>query len=362
MLRELKMKSLKKNLLLIILFFVVSAIFFGLTMPDYLVLLKGPQNLNEMTADEIVEGAYVKGTIKLIYGSYANTTQTKNGDSKVVSEEYVIPVGESEYMGLVAGGSDMEKSRILLNESDMYLDDQSYEITSSFDVKGTIKRMDAESLMYYHEALGYDEMNAQDQELFLPYCLQAGKIGSQDLSSLVIFTIFAVLFLGLALFFLIRALSGSSQKMLKQYCGAHVGADEKIEQFYRTTKPVNGLRVNHNYLLGSTADGNAIFLTPDDLVWAYTHVTRTRMYGVITVGKTYVVALRTRNRKQYMHGVKNEGQAKAVLEKIHETWPWVLIGYSGEMDEAYRKNLPAVLRAVDERRNEQRYGDDQSLN
>ena len=45
---------------------------------------------------------------------------------------------------------------------------------------------------------------------------------------------------------------------------------------------------------------------------AYTHVTRTRLYGIITVGKAYVVALRTRNRKQYMHRVKNEAQAKAV--------------------------------------------------
>lgn len=353
MLHELKMKSLKKSLLLIVLFFIVSAVFFGMSIPDYLHLLKGPRNLNEMTADEIADGVYVKGTIAMIYGSYANTTETKNGNSKVVSEEYVIPVGENEYMGLVAGGADMEKSRTLLNESEMYMDDQSYEITSSFDVKGTIKKMDGESLMYYHEALGYDEMSAQDRELFLPYCLHVGKIGSEDLGSLILFTVFAVLFLILALFFLIRVLSGSRQKMLKQYCSAHVGADEKIEQFYRTTEPVNGLRVNHNYLLGSTADGDAIFLTPGDLVWAYTHVTRTRMYGLITVGKTYVVALRTRDRKQHMHRVKNEGQAKAVLEKIHETWPWVLIGYSGEMDEAYRKNLPAVLRAVDERRNEQ---------
>ncbi len=359
MFHELKMKSLKKNLLLIIVFFVVAAVFCGISVPDYLLLLKGPQNLDEMTADEIGNGLYVKGTISFIYGSYANTTKTQNGNSEVVSEEYVIPVGENSYMGLVTSGSDMEKSRTLLNESEMYMDDQSYEITGSFEVTGTIRTMDSESLRYYRDALGYDEMGSEDQALFLPYYLQAGKIGSGDFGSLIFFTILGVLFLVLAVVFLVRALSGSGQKMLKQYCGAHVGADEKLEQFYRTTEPVNGLRVNHNYLLGSTADGNAIFLTTDDLVWAYTHVTRTRMYGLITVGKTYVVALRTRDGKQHMHRVKNENQAKEVLERIHEEWPWVLIGYSDELDKAYSKDRSSVLKAVDERRGEQKYGDGQ---
>lgn len=347
MFQELKMLSLKKNLIKIILFFALGCGMIAMQFSAVKTLLGGKKDLDELTADQIHDSMYVEATVWGIYDWYANTTENSNGIMKKVSQEYIIPVGEEEYMGMLVKSEYFDRCDALLEESWQYLDGEISEITGQFRVKGTILSMDDESWKYFREVLGYDDWSPADKELALPYYLVVDQFGDSDSVGLVICVALGLFMWGVALWLLIASLSGSFQKSLKKYC-KEGGAQPRVEQFYQSTTPVCGLRVSRDYILGM-ADGSSSFLLSDSLLWAYTYIQKSTR-GFITVSKNVSVKFATKDGKQYYHNVKNEQQAGEVLEYIHKVLPWAVVGYSDELDRVYRNDRQSMINAVEERR------------
>ncbi len=346
MLKELKAKSLKKNLWLILMFLIIGLVFAAITLPSILTVLGGRQDLDNVDPETIHDQMYVDYTVCSILGWYAHTTK----GSDEVSKEYVVPVGGHFFIGLYADKKNLDKCETLQNEFEMYLDGDTDELSNTFRVTGTILKMDDESLRFYKEYVGYDNMSASEQAYFLPYYLKINYYGSFDLSSLIFFFVFAVFFIALALFFLIRVLSGYYQKSIRQYC-ARGESLERVESFYRGSTPKYGLRIGNDYLIGQDANGVTAFVPVRDLMWTYTHVLRHKLYGVITTGKSIALRFYTRDGKYCSHAVKNEGQAQELLQEIQRLFPWVMTGYSNDLEKAFRKNREDFVREIDQRHN-----------
>jgi hypothetical protein len=87
----------------------------------------------------------------------------------------------------------------------------------------------------------------------------------------------------------------------------------------------------------------------DDLVWVHAALTRRYIYHFIPAGSTHYVRFGDRNgRLTQVQGKKNTVPDTVVA--IARRVPWVFVGHSDELEQAYSRNRAAVISAVDQRR------------
>lgn len=129
-----------------------------------------------------LKGQYVEAEVYLIYDWYAYTerTNTSTNRSTVTEKEYIIPVGDAEYMGLAVDAGYISTADDLLDASYELLTGASQTPGESFTVRGTILPLSGESLDFYHQVVGYDDWTAEEQQMFLPLVLKADYLGSMD--------------------------------------------------------------------------------------------------------------------------------------------------------------------------------------
>ncbi len=143
---------------------------------------------------------------------------------------------------------------------------------------------------------------------------------------------------------LVKAFGGKYQDSIKKYCMQSVNYDEtmrRVEQFYNTSPLVNGFRVSSDYVLVSS-DIKTLFWEGKDLLWAYTDATTHYTYFIKT-GTSYAVTLRSRDGEARTFQMKSEELAQEVLQYIHAQLPFVIIGYSKELESLYCNNREEMI-------------------
>jgi hypothetical protein len=88
-----------------------------------------------------------------------------------------------------------------------------------------------------------------------------------------------------------------------------------------------------------------------DLVWIYKKVTK-HSVNFIPTGKTYSVALVGRHRQQIQEQMK-EKAANDMLADLAARVPWVLFGFTKDLEKAWQKDAAGVIAAVDVRYQQQ---------
>ncbi len=88
-----------------------------------------------------------------------------------------------------------------------------------------------------------------------------------------------------------------------------------------------------------------------DLVWIYKKVTK-HSVNFIPTGKTYSVALAGRHRQQIEEQMK-EKAANEMLADLAARVPWVLFGFTKDLEKAWQKDAAGVIAAVDVRYQQQ---------
>lgn len=346
--KTLKMKSLKNNLIAIVLFLALGITGMVLAMPSTIMLIQGPQDLDTFDYSQIAEEdfkqAYVEGTIYGIYDYYCD--ETTNG--KLSAREYVIDGGDYYYMGLRVKKSDMEPAEALLDASLDYLDgvDDGTALTAAqYRVKGTIKPMDDESRRIFKEYLDWNNMDEAERESFLFYYLEVNTIGNYDLVSVILFGIMAAVFFLLAILFIVWSFTGKYQKAITKYINSSAYPDStraKVENFLDTTTPVHGLYYNSTYLCAQEGS-DTFFNETAKLAWAYQSTTQHKVYYIIPAGKSYALTLGFADGSRHSMSVNKEAQVQELLGKLSELCPQAVIGYSAELDAMFRQNLPGFL-------------------
>lgn len=86
----------------------------------------------------------------------------------------------------------------------------------------------------------------------------------------------------------------------------------------------------------------------DEIVWLYKLVTKRRVNGV-PVGQSFTAEIRDR------HGVAlsifgTEEQVNQLLNAAAQRAPWAIVGFSAELEQAWKKNRGALLASVEQRR------------
>ncbi|MCM1161061.1 MAG: hypothetical protein NC412_07540 [Roseburia sp.] len=349
MLQELKEKSTKHTRGAVIVCVIISvALLVGAWFAGFNVLVKGKAYLNEMKDEEFgKEKQYVEADIYAIMDYYAYTTE----DGKTTEKEYIIPVGEESYIGLVVKKSNLDQCDKIVQQTLDYMNGESEEISNVLHVKGTILPMSEDSLKYYkqyYEAIGWSE---EELKAFLPYYLKVDYIGSCHCSGIYMLCIFAAIPVLIAVWKLLKNARGGYYKMVTQYCKKAPDYDRamaELERFYQATAPVYGFRIARDFIMAPNG-ADTILIESKELLWAYKITTTHRTNGIKT-GTSYSVMLKLRNGKNYNLGL-SEQQVEDILEIIGQRLPFVFIGFDRELERAYNnKNSRQELIAAADRR------------
>ncbi len=100
MLDEMKKASMKRIRTITIVFGIIILLLLAVVGTSLIKFTQGPQDLNSLSVDEL-DGAYVEADIGFIIDVFAEYTEERtSGATSTIKEYYIIPIGESEYMGL----------------------------------------------------------------------------------------------------------------------------------------------------------------------------------------------------------------------------------------------------------------------
>ena len=123
MLKELKAKSLKSVMIPVIILLAVGIGMFVYNGFGVFKLIGGPKYLYDLPVDEL-NGSYVEAEIFYLPDWYAVTESRREGSpvKTVVSREYIIPVGDMEFMGVLMNKENLTYADQIMEESQAYLD------------------------------------------------------------------------------------------------------------------------------------------------------------------------------------------------------------------------------------------------
>ena len=186
---------------------------------------------------------------------------------------------------------------------------------------------------------------------FLPYKLNAKPFATTG--SYFWMGVLAVLGL-LGLFNIVRWVLRNSNKaahpIMKQL--AKFGDAQQAAQQINAQIPADSkgpLVTSPNWIATITALGAKLQRT-DDLIWAHIIRTQHKTYGV-TTSKTSALRIYDRNGKmQTVNFGTKAGKAEEFQDLLKANAPWVLVGYSDEIEKTWKKNRAEIIAAVDARR------------
>ena len=107
------------------------------------------------------------------------------------------------------------------------------------------------------------------------------------------------------------------------------------------------LHITSNWLVNAGVLKTIVMAAPD-IVWVYEKLTRYRSYG-ITAAKLHSVTICDSKGQWLGAGGKRDSILK-LLESMQRRMPWILVGYSDELERLWRRDRPKFLEMVEKRR------------
>lgn len=293
--------------------------------PGYVTLLQGTQDLYTLDAGDL-EGRYVAARIDIIYDWYAESVRRGDDSGTPVQREYVIPAGESSFIGLEISSDLFDAAGTVMDNT---LAVQKGQSDASGDaelvVRGTVRQMDEKTLSFYHKVIGYDDLSPEDQQRFLPLVLETDTIGRYPVSSLLLSALalaaFALPSLGLAL----SASLGKGPRQIVNYLGElsparyEVVADD-LDNFYDAAVPADRMRVSPRWLLYENG-ASSWLLSTNDVAWVYRESSRR--------GENIVVCSKSEPRHFSKHRIPvgTRWAADNLLGRLSAVLPEAVFGY-----------------------------------
>ncbi len=349
MLETLKKKSFKKVIAWVVVLY-IAAVACMIISGCGIFKLPFKKDIYDLDVNDL-EGQYVTAEVYFIYDYYAYTTETSksNPRPKTTSKEYIIPIGENEYMGLYLPSRSLSKADKLMKSSQAYLDNPSGTGPSEeeiFTITGTILPMAEDSLEFYHEAVGYDEMTDEEKALFLPYYLREDYLGRTTEGVTYLLSIGAVVCLICATVMLVRAITGAYQKDVVKFCadtGDKEQALERMSTYYESAQPVSGIIIADNWIMFQQGAHTRVWPL-EKFLWAYKKTTEHRRNGIKT-GTTYSVVICNTAKRRFELAMR-EQEVQDALQYIVENSPTTVVGYNNKLDKMYQKDLDKFQRIL----------------
>lgn len=308
-------------------------------------LIKGPVAFEELRPDDIGPHLFVKATIDMSYGGYAEKKMQQSGSSQNKSTEfyYVIRTGNDDaeyfkYMGIGVGpylGTRMDD-----------MSENTYRGTTSSPVKveGVIRRMTLDEKRYFKQAFLVSGWKGQDiSKMTLPYVLDTVNV-TREKTIVWVVTGAGVGILILVPLWFISIVKGAGLSALKRDIRMALLTEDEAEREYLEArcclkKPPIYIGDKRIFYMGNRQPR---MFTKDKIVWVYQHKKDVQV-RYVTVKTIYSVQIRYKDRTEGMILVPDSGVASYVEEALQREMPWVVAGYDAELNRMYSNNMQQFL-------------------
>ena len=363
MLQSLKQKTLKSKILPLLILAAAAIGLLVMLVPSFLAMITGPHEFDPYECEDVstLKGQYVTADLDTLVDYYAETVESQEyHQDKTIAREYILPIYTEDdvyYIGVEVKADKIDDAEAVLDDTMRLLEDEdgSYEWDGSLlSVKGTICEMDDETKGLYNDYLtDYLELDAEDMDRFLPLVLKDKNIGGLYMSAMVPLLIALAVVLIIFFYILSKALTGGYQKQIKAYIAKSVdpeGTEHALDLFYEDTPAERkNLRMDRNWLLYE--DNSAPFvLAGRDIAWAYQYVSRQKLYGIITISRSYSVKVcsvsEDRSHREHAIAVRNEQAAQELLGDLNRLYPDAAYGYTQDLAREYNADPAAFQRNV----------------
>ena len=338
MFESLKKRSLKISLVLTI---ILAAIGIGLAVHFALgawYVVTGYVPFVNLDPDEI-SNQWVALNLKENWGSFADYTETDSNThiSKTVSVYYIIATeGDDDfiidfrYMGVKVPAS-------YENRMDQMAQHGAY--NNPVFLSGRIRRMGNDVYRYFKDYMMDGGLTEEEFEQYtLPYYIEVYSDEMLENVCTVAAFLFGVLLIALAVFRLVKAMNGGYLRKLKADI-ASIGISEfSAESDWNSAVEIcKGIKVGR--LFTYYMEGSKPRAIPNSKVlWTYQNTTTHRTYGIKT-GTTYSVMIWVDGWKNAANlSMPNEATAQEMLKRFSAQFPWVIVGYSDDLQQMYNKN------------------------
>jgi hypothetical protein len=190
---------------------------------------------------------------------------------------------------------------------------------------------------------------------FLPFMLDATGFRNWDDSGVAIFgfliTSAGLFLVGLPLFRMARPEKHPLFAKLEKYGQLH-DVRSRIDSEMRGEgggEKFGGLRITTNWMINA-APYKTDAMATQDIVWAYPKVTKHYHNGIPT-GKTYSAMVRD-SKGQSMEVSGKQDSVPKLLESLKRRMPWILVGYTKELEALWQKQKPRFFQLMERRRAE----------
>ncbi len=193
------------------------------------------------------------------------------------------------------------------------------------------------------------------QGMFLPFMLDAGDFRSGGFLGLAVGGVVALL----CVWGVNRAISRNQNPAKHRIMRAleRFGPSEQIAEEINMQMSQDHTKLGKLHLLPRwlviTPGSSAMSATRwDDVVWIYEKVTQHRTNGIPT-GKTFEAIIWDRHGVSLSAGGKQK-EVDELLITVHGRVPWVVTGYSPDIDKLWKSDRATLLTAVEQRRQQVR--------
>ena len=346
MLDTLRKKSIKSTLIWSVIMFIIGFVMVIIKAQGTLYGIAGYENFENLKASEI-KNQMVDIELTTNYGGFLEKYEynKKTRVRKTTDLYYIILTGGDNsldyyYMAIEVPYSYMDQMETMT--------DNTYEgiYSDPISFSGHIRKMTDEEYSYFKSSFTASGWTAAEIENeTIPYCIDV--VANKTVENIFSFIIFGggLLLIGIGIVRICRAAGGATLKDLKDTFAAAGCTEATAEADYNAA---TAFTKNDNIKIGrlftyymSGAKPKAI--PNSKIMWAYQITTTHRTNGIKT-GTTYSAMIYVEGMKGYVTlSMPNEATTQALLQKIQQTMPWVVVGYSEDLKRLFNKDRAQFL-------------------
>lgn len=357
MFKQLKKKSVTKNLPVAIVLMLLGLFVLVLEWGDLQSLIRGPIAFETILPDEFQPRMVVEANIDANFGCFAEEYEenTQTHETKTEYLYYVIWTGDEyaedwRYMGIKVPASELDAMETMAEDTYNYGYSQ-----NAISYAGCIDEMTEEEYAYFRQY--FLESGFTDEEIevgTLPYYINVDVlVGGSAVFTYFLIAVGAAMVLG-GIFLLVMASKKSEASLKKDLSGTDYSEEEAAQDYAEAQSfgKKGEVRIGRK-LMFYIQEKKGHMVANKDVVWAY--IREIRKDGAFANGKSYEIVMYTTKKKIIHMEVGGRTAGEEILQYINERMPWIVTGYNEELNRMYFSDYTGFLQIKYEKENQNFY-------
>lgn len=349
MFEELKKISFRKSLFLSVILLIAGAALCLFQVKNAFFAVTGYVDFTDLAPDEIKD-QLVDVELWESFGCYmeSGSENTSTHSVNITNYNYIIYTGgvddvdtEFKYMSIQIPAKYQSRMETLTENTYNGL------VTSPISFSGKIKKLDSEEYGYFEDFWREAGFTSQEiEELTLPYYIDVtDSKGGQRLLYIALF-LGGLTLMAWGVFRIIKAAKGGYLNKFRRDI-ASIGCTEyTVESDFRQAASYakkDMIRIGRLFTYYNMKATEPRAIPNTKIMWAYQSTTTHRTNGIKT-GTTYAVTVFADGYKSSFNiPVPNEAAAQQILQKLDASFPWIIVGYSEDLQRLFHRDRDQFL-------------------